>query len=51
MVDASHQEESCSSSTLSVAIDSSGKICGLVKEGVTGLPLDRYVLGLEVNNL
>lgn len=49
MVDASHEEESCSTSQVSIAVNTNGFICGIIKEGISSIPLNKYSQMLTVS--
>jgi exosome complex component RRP42 len=55
VVDASHEEEACSTCQVSVAINEKDGICGMTKEGKGGISLRKYSqivpLAVEVSKL
>lgn len=48
VVDASHEEEACSTCQLSVAVDTKGKLCGILKEGNGSIPYKQYSAAITV---
>lgn len=49
VVDASHEEEACSTCQLSVAVDAKGKLCGILKEGTGSIPYKQYTPAITVS--
>lgn len=48
-MDASHEEEACSTCQLSVAVDTKGKLCGILKEGSGSIPYKQYTAVITVS--
>lgn len=50
VVDASHEEESCATCQLSVAMDTKGRTCGILKEGTGSIPGSQYQKALMLTS-